>query len=105
MGRAFGAAVLHLTAAALTRQIRRVLIGVPELRVRPGALDQIRESHYRTGIPLPSVGVARMAAPTVPVRLMPLPKTIKHVRPLSRRGQLRHERPEHLGRAGTNGAR
>jgi len=97
--------VLSPITAGLPRQVRRVPVGVLEPCVPVDVLNESRESHHRAGIPLPPVGVGRVAAPTVPVRLMALPQTIRHVRALPRRGQLRHECPEYLGRAGTNGAR
>ena len=105
-GFASGAPVLLTGAAAgLARQIDRVVVGVLERRAPVEVLDQIREPHDRTGITLPPIGVRRMSAPTMPVRCMPLPKTIEHVGPMPTGCQLRHERPEYLSRTAAGGVR
>ncbi len=93
------------TATGLTSQIRRLVIGLLEPCVSVDVLNEGREPHYHAGIPLPPIGVGRMAAPTVLVRLVSLAKTINYVEALPRRGQLGHERPEHLRRTRTNGIR
>ena len=93
------------TAAGLTRRIRLLVLRVLQPCVSLDVPDEGRETHDPAGIPLPPVGVGWVAAPTVPVWLMPLAKPINHVRGLPKRRQLGHECPEHLGRAGTNGAR
>ena len=100
-----GAAVHRPTATVLTRQIRCLVVGVLAPCVSADVLSESRESHHHAGIPLPPVGVGRMAAPTVRVRLVSLPKTIDHIGALSTRGQLGHERPEHLRRTRTDGIR
>lgn len=84
---------------------RTLLVGVLEPFVSADVLNEGRESHHHAGIPLPPVGVGRMAAPTVRVGLVSLPKTIDHIGALSTRGQLGHERPEHLRRTRTDGIR
>ena len=89
----------------LTSRVRRLVVGVLELCASVDVLDEGRQPHHHAGIPLPPVGVGRMAAPTVPVRLVSLPKTFNHIGALSRRGQLGHERPEHLRRTRTDGIR
>ena len=91
-----GAAVHRPTAPSLTRRTRLLVLGVLQPCVSLDVPDEGREAHHRAGISFPPVGVGRMAAPTVLVRLVSLPKTIDHVGALSRRGQLGHERPEHL---------
>ena len=81
---------------SLTKRTRLLVLGGLQPRVSLDGPDEGREAHHCAGISFPPVGVGRMAAPTVLVRLVSLPKTIDHVGALSRRGQLGHERPEHL---------
>jgi len=102
---ASGAAVHRPTATGLTRRIRCFFVGVLEPCASVDVLNESREPHHHAGVPLPPVGVGRMAAPTVRVRLVSLPKTINHFGALSTRGQLGHERPEHLRRTRTDGIR
>ena len=81
---------------------RRLLAGRRGLLgsfLQGGARDQIREPQRRARIPFPPIGVCGMAAPTVPIGLVSLPKATEHVRPLRRPGELTHERSEHLGGA------
>jgi hypothetical protein len=102
---ASGAAVHRPTATGLTRRIRCFFVGVLEPCASVDVLNESREPHHHAGVPLPPVGVGRMAAPTVRVRLVSLPKTINHFGTLATRGQLGHERPEHLRRTRTDGIR